>query len=102
MSKINISKSTDIDAIRAARQIDLYQAGKSAPQKTEDKSPIAEDKVNVSNRAAEVGKLVDDIKQFPDVRQDLVNELKVQVSAGEYNPTSDEIAAGILKDEGRG
>lgn len=101
MSKINISKTTDIEAIRATRQTDVYQVSKNATQKSEGKSPVAEDKVDFSSRAAEVGKLVDQVKQFPDIREDLVSELRLQVSAGEYSPTTDEIANAILKDESR-
>lgn len=100
MNKINISKTNNIEAIRATRQTDIYQAGKNTAQKAEENGPITGDKVEFSDRAAEVGKLVDEVKQFPDVRQDLVEELRVQVSAGEYHPTNEEIAHGILKDEG--
>lgn len=101
MNKINIDKVSDLDAIRAARQTDVYQVSKQNTQKAESTVPVAEDKVDFSSRAAEVGKLVDQVKQFPDVRQDLVSELRVQVSAGEYHPTNEEIATAILKDEGK-
>ncbi len=101
MSKINIDKTSDIESIRATRQGELYQVNKSATQKTE-KSPVAEDKLQLSDRASEVGKLVSEVKQFPDIRQDVVSELRVQIAAGEYQPTNEEIANAILKDEGKG
>jgi negative regulator of flagellin synthesis FlgM len=99
MSKININKGNDLEAIRAARQTDIYQVAKNSSQKVENKVAVSEDKLELSERAAEVGKLVDQVKQLPDVRTEKVNDLKVQISAGEYKPTSDEIAKAILKDE---
>ena len=99
MSKININKGNDLEAIRAARQNSLYDVTRNNIQKGEPKISVGEDKLELSSRAAEVGKLVDQVKQLPDVRTEKVNELRVQVSAGEYQPTSDEIAKAILKDE---
>ncbi len=99
MSKININNANDIEAIRAARQNNLYEVTKGNIQKSETKISVSEDKLELSPRAAEVGKLVDQVKELPDVRTEKVNELRVQISAGEFQPTSDEIAKAILKDE---
>lgn len=101
MGKININKTTDIEAIRATRQNDLYQVNKTKTSSVETKSSVNGDKLEFSKRASEVGKLVDTIKSFPDVRTEKVNDLRVQISAGEYKPTSDEIANAILIDEGK-
>lgn len=101
MGKININKTADIEAIRAVRQNDLYQVNKTKTSTAEVNSSVGGDKLEFSERASEVGKLVDTLKSFPDVRTDKVNELRVQISAGEYQPTSDEIANAILKDEGK-
>lgn len=101
MNNININKISDIDAIRLTRQNDPNQVNNNVSSTVEDKSSVKTDKVEFSQQATAVGKLVDQVKQFPDVRQDIVTELQVQVSAGEYHPTNDEIAHAILKDEVR-
>lgn len=99
MTNININKINDLDSIRLNRQNDLYQVGKSNAPAVENKGKIGEDKLELSQKASEFGKLVDQVKQFPDVRDAKVNELKLQIAAGEYNPSGEEIAAAILKDE---
>lgn len=99
MSKININKTGDINALRTARQNDIRQVGKNTVQSADNKAVIGDDKLQLSNRAAEVGKLVDDVKELPDVRQGKVTELRGRIEAGEYNPSSEAIADAILKDE---
>ena len=99
MSKINITKTSEIEAIRVARQNDLYQINKTDSPTVENKATVSQDKLEFSERATEVGKLIEQVKQFPDVRQAKVNELRTQITAGEYHPTSEEIADAILKDE---
>ncbi len=88
-----------MDAIRLNRQHDLQQVGKNTSATVENKVKIDEDKLELSTKASEVGKLVDQVKQFPDIREAKVSDLQVQIAAGEYNPSSEEIAAAILKDE---
>src|SRR5688500_10727349 len=99
MSKIDINKINDMDAIRLNRQNDLNQVGKNISAAVENKVRISEDKLEFSPKAAEFGKLVDQIKQFPDVRSEKVEDLKVRIAAGEYNPSGEEIAAAIMTDE---
>lgn len=101
MNKLNINKANDIEAIRSTRQNDLYQINKTDTKQVENKPVVSQDKLELSERASEVGKLVDQVKNFPDVRADKVNELKAQISAGKYEPTGDQIADAILKDEGK-
>ncbi len=88
-----------MDAIRLNRQNDLYQVGKNNSPTVENKVKIGEDKLELSPKASEFGKLIEQVKQFPDVREGKVEDLKIQIAAGEYNPSSEEIAAAIMKDE---
>ena len=88
-----------MDAIRLNRQNDLYQVGKDTLATVENKVRVGEDKLEFSPKASEFGKLIDQVKQFPDVRQAKVEDLKVRIAAGEYNPTGEEIAAAIMTDE---
>ena len=55
--------------------------------------------ISVSDRAAQVGKLIEKIKDAPDIRQEQVEALRQKIEAGEYNPPAEEIADAILKDE---
>jgi negative regulator of flagellin synthesis FlgM len=98
-NKINIDKVSDFSPIRAI--------GKNDVKKSNDKpyAPInvqksgTEDKLELSSRASEVGKLVEQLKNMPDVREEKINQLREQISTGKYNPSSNDIADAILKDE---
>lgn len=102
MSKIQSSKIIDFEQIRATRQIDARQTGKAETLRAEDKQSIGGDKLQFSNRAAEVGKFLDQLKELPDVRTEKVNALREQISAGEYKPSGTKIADAILREEGNG
>ena len=98
MSKINTNKTNGFDPIQNIRQNDVKQTGKSEAQSLGNKK-IGEDKLEFSGRAAETGKFLDELKNLPDVRQEKVDSLREQIASGNYNPSSDEIAGAILKDE---
>jgi|ERR1044072_1702519 negative regulator of flagellin synthesis FlgM len=63
------------------------------------KVSLGKDKVELSGKGAEFGKLVDQLKQLPDIRQDRVSELKQKIASGNYTPSADDIADAILNDE---
>src|SRR5688500_18808228 len=102
MSKITTTKTTDFEPLRTARQTEVSQTGTAKSGSVKNKSSAGEDKLQVSDRAAEAGKLRDQLKEMPDIRQAKVSELREQIEAGEYSPSGDEIAAAILKDEENG
>ena len=98
---MKINKSNEFEQLGKIRQSEIKAAGK-------DKTPTAagdaklifgEDKLEFSTRAAEVGGLVDQLKNLPDVRQQRIDALREQIQAGDFNPSSEEIAGAILKDE---
>ena|SRR5437868_12504418 len=99
MNKINTNKINDFDPVRASRQSDVRQAGKDESQPVENKPAVSEDKLQFSNRAAEAGKFLEQLKDLPEVREDKVETLRERISSGEYNPSSEDIADAILKDE---
>lgn len=103
MSKINTNKINDFEQLRASRQGDVKQAGAKAEsgggRPVENKNSVSEDKLQFSSRAAEAGKLLEQMKELPDVREEKVSDLRRQISAGEYAPSAEEIADAILKDE---
>lgn len=99
MSKINGNKMNELDALRAARQTSVKSAGQARTEANDTRFGIGEDKLQFSERAAAVGKLVDEIKQLPDVREAKISALRDQIAAGEYNPSSEDIADAFLKEE---
>lgn len=99
MSKININKTNDLHALRATRQTDVKAADKNKIDSIGGKQEISGDKLQFSEQANEVGKLVDEIKHLPDVREAKVNSLREQIAAGNYQPSSEEIADALLREE---
>jgi negative regulator of flagellin synthesis FlgM len=97
---MKINKTNEFDAIRMTRQSDVKSTDKDKAVSSERKSIVGEDKLQFSNRAAEVGTLVDQVKDLPDVRHEKIDALRERIAAGEYNPSSEEIAEAIFKDEG--
>ena len=103
MSKINTNKMNDFEQLRgAARAGDARSAGKAdaGSRSVENKASVSEDKLQFSSQAADAGKFFEQLKELPDVRQEKVSAFREQISAGEYAPSSEDIADAIIKDEG--
>jgi flagellar biosynthesis anti-sigma factor FlgM len=98
MVKVNINNLHGNDAVQATKNARAEKT-ESKIVDSKGKTHVKNDSVEVSSRGAEVGKLVDDIKQLPDVRQTMVNELKQRIASGDYDPSSGDIAGAIIKDE---
>ena len=99
MSKINTNKINDFDALRSVRQSDLKAAGKSETQALGSSNTFGTDKLEFSDRVAETGKFLDQLKNLPDVRGEKIESLRQQIANGEYQPTSEAIADAIMNDE---
>lgn len=99
MSKININKINDLDSLRTARQTEARSADKSGSASAGAKAETGEDKLRFSERASDIGRLVDQLKELPDMREAKINALREQIEAGEYNPSSEDIADAILREE---
>lgn len=100
MVKINIDNLHGKDAISGVKHDRAEKTGgtKSIPAPG-SKAALEKDKIELSGKSAEVGKLVDQVKQLPDVRQERVVELKQKIASGDYDPSSEDIADAIIKDE---
>lgn len=96
---MNINKINSSSAINVERQRDVRATTKDTERPVNHKKIAVGDKLEFSARASEVGNLVDQIKQLPDVREEKVNTLRDQISAGSYSPSNQDIAAAIIKDE---
>lgn len=102
MSPINLNPGREIDPRHATttraegdRTADLNaspQASASAPQQKTDS-------VRLSNLGSAIGELTARTEQLPDVRQERIDQLRGQIQSGQYNPSSEDIADAILKDE---
>lgn len=97
-NKINIDKASGFSPVRAAGQSDVKKSGEVA-KPIEISKTGNEDKVEFSNRGTEVGKYVDQVKDLPGGREEKISQLREQISTGNYNPSSSDIADAILKDE---
>jgi hypothetical protein len=98
MGKINLDKLKSFEPIRPERQADL-KSGQTPPIRPPQAEPSAKDRVDFSGRAAEVGKLVTEVKELPGIRPGKVASVQAQMASGMFNPTNGEIADAIIKDE---
>ncbi|MCK8059841.1 MULTISPECIES: flagellar biosynthesis anti-sigma factor FlgM [unclassified Fusibacter] len=57
---------------------------------------VTKDKIEISDAAREVQVATKAIKNLPDIREDLVQELKAAIKDGTYKPSSEDIAKKIL------
>lgn len=99
MVKIKLNNSQGSDAVQAAKNSRAEKADSKAVSPQADKVSLGGDKIELSHKGAKVSRMVDQIKQMPDVRQDRVDELRQKITSGEYDPSSETIADAILKDE---
>lgn len=100
---VKVNKTDNLhgkDAISSVKheRTEKTNSTRSIPTK-ELKASLGKDTVELSRKSAEFGKLVDQIKQLPDVRQDRVNEIKQKIASGNYKPSAEDIADALLKDE---
>ena len=99
MSKIIINKTNDIGAIRPTDRNAIKGEETAAAKTSEARTQTANDKVSFSNKSAEVGKLVDQIKNLPDERKGLVHQFKTEIAENQYKPSSADIADAIISEE---
>ncbi len=57
------------------------------------------DTLEISKEAMELQSYRSALENMPSVREDLVTDLKQRIEEGSYQPDSDKIAAGILKEK---
>lgn len=98
MPKVNISRLISPDPVRAELQRDVRETAIESAS-GENKAAASGDKLDISSRGAEVGRLIEQLKAMPDVRQQRIDELKALVAKGDYDPSSESIADAILKDD---
>ena len=102
MSKITTSKINEFEPIRASKKSDIKEVGTAESGKTQsvtEQNSVGRDKLAFSQLATNAAKQLDRLKELPDVRQEKVDSFRKQILADDYNPSSEDIADAILKDE---
>ncbi len=71
--------------------------GKSAPktQKSEGVK-FEEDKIEISSQAKEIQVAMKALKETPEIREDMVNDIRAQIKNGTYKPSSEDVAEKLL------
>lgn len=99
-NKINIDNAGGFNAVRAAAQSEVKKTAGETAKLSEAQKSSDSDRLALSDRGTEVGKLVEDLKSVPDVRQEKIAALRDQIATGQYDPSNEKIADAFLKDEG--
>jgi len=84
-------------------QFDLNRAneasakkGKKAGSKASGESAGGSDSIQISDSAKDVANLKNSIKGAPEIRVELVQELKVKINSGQYNVSGKDVAESIV------
>jgi len=77
---------------------EVSQTEKAEGAKNGRKTPLSVqgEKVEISQEALLVRELVEKAKAFPEVREDLVKELRARIQEGSYEPPLEELASRLL------
>jgi negative regulator of flagellin synthesis FlgM len=80
--------------VRQARQ---QQSGANS-QESAKTTAISADKVELSSQAREIQMASGQIKEVPEVRDDMVQNVKMEIENGTYNVPSGKVATDMLKE----
>lgn len=78
------------------RANDTSAKKKSASKSSGSESGSGSDSVQLSSSAKEAANLKNSIKSAPEIRIELVNELKGKIASGEYNVSGKQVAESIV------
>lgn len=99
MDKVNFNGANNIDQLRFKKNVDNERNVNENREKAVNNPLAHNDEVNVSDRALRVQQMVEKISVIPEVRSERVEALRQQVEAGNYHPSSNKIAAAILRED---
>ena len=74
------------------------QAQRMAPQQSTQIAGAAADTVSLSSRSRDIARVAEQVKETPEVRQDLVARMKTAVDAGNYRVDSQDLATKMIKE----
>ena len=80
--------------------INAYTSQMRSKDKIKQPSSVSTqtDKLEISSKAKEMQAARSKLAELPDVREDLVNELKQRIQDGSYMPDGDKIVVGIIEE----
>jgi negative regulator of flagellin synthesis FlgM len=82
--------------LHGAQPVNPPHAARVSPPETATSGEPIQDELQISDAA----RLVDQVREMPDIRQDRVNEIRSQIAAGTYETDAKlEVALGRLLDE---
>jgi flagellar biosynthesis anti-sigma factor FlgM len=101
MNPINLNGGAEIDPRLTANRTDTDRLVEANASQQKANTPVVRtsDSISVSDQAAAIGELTAKVEQLPDVRQERVDQLRILVQKGDYNPPASDIADALLKDE---
>lgn len=93
-----------IDGTNTVTQIDAYvrqvtqqkQEGDTREQAVQQAAKA--DKVEISQAALETQKAAESMKESPDIREDKVREIQLEVESGRYNRSAEKIAHNMMNE----
>jgi negative regulator of flagellin synthesis FlgM len=101
MNKIDLDTSKHVEQQRVNSSNDASRPAQAEQPAKPTVSGAANepDRVKVSERAANIGRLSARATELPDVRQEKVEALRERIQSGAYDPKASDIADAIIKDE---
>ncbi len=96
---LNISKHVEQKHVNNSKDPNRTAQAEKASKPSGAASESEADKIKVSERAADIGRLTTRASGLPDVRQEKVEALRERVQSGSYNPSPGDIADAIIKEE---
>ncbi len=94
-------KISDRHKINEPGKTSKQKLEKGAGTKTESagssQTVAGEGRVSISSRATEFQKIKSNLLDVPEVREEIVGELKEKIDSGSYHVKKEEVAEGIIK-----
>ncbi|MCL0032871.1 flagellar biosynthesis anti-sigma factor FlgM [Peptococcaceae bacterium] len=90
--KITSFNRADIAKLYKPQQVDSKSESSSL------KKHVETDSLEISNRARDLQKFKAEMKKVPEVRKELVLDLKHKIEQGTYAPSAKKIAAAIMEE----
>lgn len=90
---MRIDDKFKLDMNKLNETSDKKKGGKSAQKSSSSSS----DTVSLSSSAKDASSIKDSVKSSPDIRVELVHELKVKIDSGQYNVSGKDVAEKIVQ-----
>jgi flagellar biosynthesis anti-sigma factor FlgM len=99
MKQVNLNAISSAQTSQTQRTDNVRTSSTGSTANASSAVKTVTDQVNVSSTGKEIGQLVERAKALPAIRQERVDELRSLIESGQYDVSSQTIAAAILRDE---